>query len=354
MGTPSDFAQETKSSETNMSPTTTPSDFKQTDTDLNMIQALNHSLDWGLQHYANTVILGEDVGYFGGVFRVTQGLQKKYGVKRVFDTPLSECGIIGTSIGMALGGLHPIAEIQFADFVFPAMDQIASELSKYRYRSGGQYSLNMMIRMPYGGGIKGGHYHSQSPEAFFTHLPGLRVVVPSGPYEAKGLMLAALESKDPVIFLEPKRIYRSIKASVPKNYYTLPLDKALVKRPGHDLTLIAYGAMIDVVMKAAELAQDEGYECEVIDMLTLLPFDKHTLCESVKKTGRGIIVHEAPKTCGYGAELVASIQESVFSRLQAPLTRVTGFDTPFPYRLEHHYLPSPERILDCIRTVMSY
>ena len=272
----------------------------------------------------------------------------------MFDTPLAEAGIVGTAIGMALGGLQPIVEIQFADFVFPAFDQIVNEAAKYRYRSGGQYSLKMVIRMPYGGGIRGGHYHSQSPEAYFAHTPGLRVVIPSGPYEAKGLLLAALNSPDPVIFLEPKKIYRSIKADVPQAYYTIPLEKATVVCEGRDATLVAYGAMIEVAREAVLMVEGEGYDVELIDLLSILPYDLNTVLASVEKTGRLIVIQEAPRTCGFAAELLAEVQERAFTRLLAPLQRVTGFDTPFPYTLEDHYLPSTERVLDSLIKTIEY
>jgi len=321
---------------------------------MNMIQALNNALDIYMQREPNAVILGEDAGAFGGVFRVTEGLQQKYGPERVFDTPLAEAGIVGAAIGMALGGLHPIAEIQFADFVFPAFDQIVSEAAKYRYRCGGQYSVRMVIRMPYGGGIRGGHYHSQSPEAYFAHTPGLRVVIPSGPYEAKGLLLAALDCPDPVIFLEPKKIYRSVKTHVPKEYYAIPLEKATVVREGRDATLVAYGAMMEVAREAALLAEGEGYDVEVIDLLSILPYDLRAVLASVEKTGRLIVVQEAPRTCGFASELLAEIQQRAFTRLQAPLQRVTGFDTPFPYALEEHYLPDKERVLEALRKAIEF
>ncbi len=315
---------------------------------MNMIQALNNALDIYMQREPNAIIMGEDVGAFGGVFRVTEGLQQRYGVERVFDTPLAESGIVGTAIGMALGGLQPIVEIQFADFVFPAFDQIVNEVAKYRYRSGGQYWLKMVIRMPYGGGIRGGHYHSQSPEAYFAHTPGLRVVIPSDPYSAKGLLLAALECPDPVIFLEPKKIYRSIKAYVPDAYYTIPLEKATVVREGRDATLVAYGAMMEVAREVALLAEGEGYDVELIDLLSIFPYDLKTVLSSVEKTGRLVVIQEAPRTCGFAGELIAEVQERAFTRLLAPLGRVTGFDTPFPYTLEDHYLPRVERVLDTL------
>ncbi len=321
---------------------------------LNMIQALNDALDLYLERDETAVILGEDVGHFGGVFRVTAGLQEKYGVDRVFDTPLAEAGIVGMAIGMGLGGLRPIVEIQFADFIFPAFDQIVNELAKYRYRSGGQYAPRVLIRTPYGGGIRGGHYHSQSPEAYFAHTPGLRVVVPSGPYEAKGLLLGALECEDPVIFLEPKRIYRAAKGDVPLDYYTLPLERAEVKRRGEDLTLVGWGAMLQTCHEAAALAEGEGYDVEVIDLQSLTPYDLPTVVRSVQKTGRMIVAHEAPMTCGFGAELVAAVQAKTFDHLRAPLLRVTGFDTPFPYTLEDHYLPDAKRILQGVVETIEY
>ncbi|MFN7952720.1 MAG: alpha-ketoacid dehydrogenase subunit beta [bacterium] len=321
---------------------------------MNMIQALNQALDLYLERDEAAVILGEDVGLFGGVFRVTQGLQQKYGSERVFDTPLAEAGIVGMAIGMALNGLHPIAEVQFADFIFPAFDQIVNELAKYRYRSGGQYAPRVLVRAPYGGGIKGGHYHSQSPEAYFAHTPGLRVVMPSGPYEAKGLLLGALECNDPVIFFEPKRIYRSARREVPLDYYTLPLERARVARRGGDATLVAWGAMLTTALEAAALAEGEGYDVEVIDLQSIAPYDLRTVVRSVQKTGRLVVVHEAPRTCGFGAELIAAVQAAAFDRLQAPLARVTGFDTPFPYTLEEHYLPSADRVAHAVIDAIEY
>ncbi len=321
---------------------------------MTMVQALNQALGLHLERDERCLLLGEDIGYFGGVFRVTDGLQKKYGSHRVIDTPLAECGIVGTAIGMALAGLRPVAEIQFADFVYPAIDQLVNEASKYRYRSGGQYSVPFVLRMPYGGGIRGGHYHSQSPEVFFTHTPGLRVLVPSGPYEAKGLLLSALNCPDPVIFLEPKRIYRTLKADIPKEYYTLPLEHARIVREGKDATLVAYGAMTEIAREAARLAEKEGYDVEVIDLLSLLPYDRETILHSVLKTKRMVVVHEAPRTCGFAAELIAEIQEKAFTKCEAPLLRVTGFDTPFPYTLEDHYLPEAGRILSALKTVIEY
>lgn len=322
--------------------------------EMNMIQALNQALHLYFERCDDAVVLGEDVGSFGGVFRVTEGLSEKYGESRVIDTPLNEGGIVGTAIGMALYGLQPIAEMQFADFAFPAFDQIVNECAKYRYRSGGQFQLQMVIRMPYGGGIRGGHYHSQSPETYYCHTPGLRVVVPSGPYEAKGLLLGALESPDPVIFLEPKLVYRSLKASVPKDFYTLPLQNSRTVRSGEDLTLVAYGAMLQDALEVAKMAEEEGYDIEVIDLLCLLPYDIHSLVHSIEKTGRMVVVHEAPKTCGFASEIIAEVQKRAFACLEAPIERVTGFDTPFPYTLEHHYKPSVERIWAAVLKTLCY
>lgn len=321
---------------------------------MNMIRALNQALDLYLERDDAAVILGEDVGIFGGVFRVTQGLQAKYGSERVFDTPLAEAGIVGMAIGMAQGGLHPIAEIQFADFIFPAFDQIVNELAKYRYRSGGQYALRVVLRAPCGGGIRGGHYHSQSPEAYFAHTPGLRVVMPSGPYEAKGLLLGALECPDPVIFFEPKRLYRSAKCDVPLDYYTLPLERARVARRGGDATVVAWGAMVSTALEGAAIAESEGYDVEVIDLQSIVPYDLRTVVRSVRKTGRMVVVHEAPRTCGFGAELIAAVQGAAFDKLTAPLERVTGFDTPFPYTLEEHYLPSADRVARAVIDAIEY
>lgn len=322
--------------------------------EMNMIQALNNALDIYFSREDDAVLLGEDVGRFGGVFRVTEGLQKKYGMDRVFDTPLAEAGIVGMAIGMALGELKPIVEIQFADFVFPAFDQIVSELAKYRYRSGGQYTPKLVIRMPYGGGIRGGHYHSQSPEAYFAHTPGLRVLIPSGPFEAKGLLLGALNCPDPVIFLEPKRIYRSVKAKVPLEYYTLPVDKANILQAGEDLTIIGFGSIIPMIVEASAELENEGYSVEIIDLLSISPLDMETIVHSVKKTGRVLVVHEAPRAGGIAGEIIASIQEECFAHLQAPLARLTGFDTPFPYSLEKDYMISTDKIKFYARKTMQY
>lgn len=324
-------------------------------TQMNMVKAINDALRVAMRLDPRVVVLGEDVGKVGGVFRVTEGLINEFGEDRVFDTPLSEGGIIGAAVGMALYGMVPIPEIQFSDFIFPAFDQIVSEVAKFRYRSGGEYPSKMVIRTPVGGGIRGGHYHSQSPEAYFIHTPGLKVVCPSNPYDAKGLLLASIRDPDPVLFFEPKRIYRAARSDVPEGEdYTVPLSVAKVVRPGQHVTVIAWGAMLYEAIEAANQAAALGVDCEVIDLRTLWPVDIDTIVASVKKTGRVVIVHEAPKSCGFGAELVSLINEKAFDYLEAPPTRVTGWDTPFPYTLENEYLPLAGRILPAISAVAKY
>lgn len=318
---------------------------------MNMVQALNDALRVALGRDDRVVVLGEDVGRIGGVFRVTAGLMDEFGEDRVVDTPLNEGGIVGAAIGMALYGLSPIAEIQFGDYIWPAYDQIVNELAKYRYRSGGEYSASLVIRTPVGGGIRGGHYHSQHPEAPFIHVPGLKVVCPATPHDAKGLLLASIRDPDPVIFLEPKRLYRAAKGEVPEGHYTVPLESAKVVRSGADVTVVVYGAMLYEALDAAEKAAAEGVECTVIDLRTLWPVDIETLLESVRATGRLVVVHEAPRTCGFGAELVSLVTERAFYSLEAPPVRVTGFDTPFPYSLEMEYLPLSHRILPAVLEV---
>jgi 2-oxoisovalerate dehydrogenase E1 component beta subunit len=320
----------------------------------NIIQAVNDALRLEMKRDPRVVVLGEDVGKFGGVFRATSGLYDEFGPERVIDTPLAEAGIIGTAIGMALYGLRPVPEIQFADFIYPAYDQIVNELAKFRYRSGGQYPCPVVIRTPYGGGIRGGHYHSQSPEAYFVHTPGLKVVIPSNPYDAKGLLLSAMRGEDPVIFMEPKRVYRAAKGEVPSDDYTVPLGKAQVVREGSQLTLLCYGAMVHTCVEAAERAAAEGLDPEILDLRTLLPLDLEAVLTSVRKTGRVVIAHEAPKTCGYGAELAALIAERALLSLEAPIVRVAGFDTPFPYTLENEYLPSADRVALAMRQIATY
>jgi pyruvate dehydrogenase E1 component beta subunit len=318
---------------------------------MNIIEAVNSALFLEMARDERVVVLGEDVGKFGGVFRATKGLYEKFGPDRSIDTPLAEGGIIGAAIGMALYGLRPVAEIQFADFIFPAFDQIVNELAKYRYRSGGQYAAPMVIRTPVGGGIRGGHYHSQSPEAYFIHTPGLKVVCPSNPYDAKGLLISAIRDEDPVMFFEPKRVYRAARGEVPEGEYTVPLGKAAIVRPGKQVTVVAWGAMLHEAREAAEHAEKENVDVELIDLRTLWPLDVDTLVESVKKTRRLVIVHEAPRTCGFGAELMAQVVERAFYHLEAQPVRVTGYDTPFPYTLENEYLPRAPRILKAIREV---
>jgi 2-oxoisovalerate dehydrogenase E1 component beta subunit len=321
---------------------------------MNIIQAVNDALKVEMRKDPDVVVMGEDVGKFGGVFRATQGLFDEFGADRVIDTPLAEGGIIGTAVGMALYGMKPIPEIQFADFIFPAFDQIVNELAKYRYRSGGQYACPLVVRTPYGGGIKGGHYHSQSPEAYFIHTAGLKVVVPSNPYDAKGMLISAIRDPDPVLFFEPKRVYRAAKGEVPAGEYAVPLGKARVTREGAQVTILAWGSMWHEADLAAREAAVEGLDCEVLDLRSLQPLDLDAVVASVSKTGRAVVVHEAPRTCGFGAELAALIQERCFLHLEAPVTRVTGFDTPFPYTLENEYLPRAPRILKAVREVVSY
>jgi 2-oxoisovalerate dehydrogenase E1 component beta subunit len=322
--------------------------------DMNIIEAVNDALRLEMRRDSRVVVLGEDVGRFGGVFRATRGLYEEFGPERCVDTPLAESGIVGTAIGMALYGLRPVPEIQFADFIYPAYDQIVNELAKLRYRSGGEYPAPLVIRTPVGGGIKGGHYHSQSPEALFIHVPGLKVVMPSNPIDAKGLLLASIRDEDPVIFMEPKRVYRAARGDVPEGDYTIPIGQAKVIRAGRQVTVLAWGAMVHTCLEAAEAAAKDGYDLEVIDLRTLLPFDVEAILTSVKKTGRVVVVHEAPRTCGFGAELAATIQERALLHLEAPILRVTGFDTPFPYTLEHEYLPDADRILDAVERVVSF
>jgi 2-oxoisovalerate dehydrogenase E1 component beta subunit len=320
---------------------------------MNMIQALNSAHRVMMERDPSTVVLGEDVGYFGGVFRVTEGLQKQFGKQRSFDAPISEAGIMAVAIGMAAYGLKPIAEIQFADYIYPGFDQIVSEAARMRYRSAGDWGLSMVIRSPYGGGIFGGQTHSQSPEALFAHVAGIKTVIPSNPYDAKGLLIAAIEDPDPVVFFEPKRIYngpfdgfyerpvtpwaKHPAAEVPDGHYTVPLGKAAVARAGEQVTIIAYGTMVHVAIATAEA---EGIDAEVIDLRTIVPVDIETITQSVQKTGRCVVVHEATRTAGFGAELAALVQERCFYHLEAPVQRVTGYDTPYPHSMEWVYFPA--------------
>jgi 2-oxoisovalerate dehydrogenase E1 component beta subunit len=321
---------------------------------MNIIEAVRDALRMQMRADARVVVLGEDIGKFGGVFRATSGLFEEFGADRVIDTPLAEAGIIGTAIGMALYGLRPVPEIQFGDFIFPAFDQIVNELAKFRYRSGGQYTCPVVIRTPVGGGIRGGAYHSQSPEALFIHTPGLKVVAPSNPVDAKGLLLAAMRQNDPVLFMEPKRIYRASRGEVPEGDYTIELGTAATAVEGTQCTVLAWSGMVPVAEDAAKAAAQQGISLEVLDLRTLMPFDIDAIVASVQKTGRCVIVHEAPKTCGFGAELVASIQERAMEFLEAPILRVCGFDTPFPYTLEHEYLPNADRVLGAVRKTLEW
>jgi 2-oxoisovalerate dehydrogenase E1 component beta subunit len=332
---------------------------------MNMIQALNSAIDVMMAKDPSVLVFGEDVGYFGGVFRVTEGLQKKHGVKRCFDTPIGEGGIVAVAIGMSAYGLRPIVEIQFADYIYPAYDQLVSEAARLRYRSAGDFTVPMTLRTPYGGGIFGGQTHSQSPEALFTHVSGLKTVVPSTPYDAKGLLISAIEADDPVIFLEPKRLYngpfdghhdkppipwsKHPASEVPEGYYTVPLAKAAIIREGSDLTVLAYGTMVHVSLAATELS---GIDAEVIDLRTLMPVDIDAIVKSVEKTGRCVIIHEATKTSGFGAELCALVQEHCFYHLEAPIGRVAGWDTPYPHAFEWDYFPGPKRLAEAMRCAM--
>ncbi len=311
---------------------------------MTLLEAVTDALRTEMRNDDRVVVFGEDVGKKGGVFLATQGLQDEFGVERCFDTPLSECGIIGAAIGMAVYGMRPVAEIQFLDFIYPAFDQIVSEAAKMRYRSGGEYTCPLVIRSPYGGGIRGGHYHSQSSEAYFCHTPGLKVVIPSTPSDTKGLLIASMRDEDPVMFLEPKRIYRSAKAEVPEGEHVVPLGKGRIVREGKDVTVIAYGAMVSVCEKAAEEEEKAGRSVEIIDPRTLVPLDEPLILESVRKTGRCVVVFEAPRTCSFGSEIAAIVAEKAIGRLEGPVVRVGGFDTPFPYSLEHLYMPDVRRV----------
>ncbi len=330
----------------------------------NMIQALNDAMDVLLTEDEDVIIFGEDAGYFGGVFKTTDKLQDKHGANRVFDTPINEAAIAAMAVGMAARGLKPIAEIQFADYIFPAIDQIVSEMSRIRYRSAGQFTAGCIVRSPWGGGIRGGQTHSMSPEAFFTHVPGVKVVVPSNPYDAKGLLIASMDSGDPVIFFEPKRIYngpydgvpdrpllswaKHAKGEVPEGRYTVELGKADIVREGQACTMVTYGTLVHVAEAAAEAS---GIDAEIIDLRTLVPYDIETIAKSVNKTGRVVVAHEAPRTSGFGAELAAQIQEECFYALEAPVFRLTGWDTPYPHAHEWAYFPTRDRMIRAMKTV---
>jgi pyruvate dehydrogenase E1 component beta subunit len=321
----------------------------------NLVEAINHGLMLEMERDPSVVLLGEDVGKEGGVFRVTEGLQVKFGAERVIDTPLAESGIVGVAIGMAVKGLKPVAEIQFEGFLSPAMDQIMNHASRIRNRSRGRFTCPLVIRSPWGGGIHAPEHHSDSPEALFAHTPGVKVVIPSTPYDAKGLIISAIRDPDPVLFFEPKRIYRAIKEEVPDESYTVSIGEAKVVREGKDITVITWGSMVREVLRAAETADGEGIQAEVIDLRTISPMDEEAFLESVRKTGRAVVVHEAPPTCGVGAEIIARINEKALLSLQAPVFRVTGFDVIVPLmKLENHYLPSPERILRGLKKAMTF
>ena len=317
---------------------------------LNMVQAINLALKEEMQRDKDVLLLGEDVGKDGGVFRVSEGLLERFGPERVIDTPLAESGIVGAAIGMAVYGLRPVAEIQFMGFIYPALDQIFSHASRIRSRSRGRFTCPLVVRAPYGAGIKAPELHSESTEALFCHMPGIKVVVPSSPYNAKGLLISSIRDPDPVIFLESTRLYRSIKEEVPEGEYAMPLGKARFVQEGKDVTLIAWGSMLQRTLKAVE-----GIDADIIDLMTLSPFDEETIFKSVKKTGRVVIIHEAPKTCGFGAELSATIAEDAMLYLKAPIIRITGFDAVMPFsKLEDYYMPTAERIKKGIQEVMKY
>ncbi|ABC30425.1 2-oxoglutarate dehydrogenase complex, dehydrogenase (E1) component, eukaryotic type, beta subunit [Hahella chejuensis KCTC 2396] len=322
---------------------------------MNLLQAINNALDIAMAENEKVICFGEDVGVFGGVFRATSHLQEKYGRARCFNTPLVEQGIIGFANGLAAQGHMAVAEIQFADYIFPAFDQIVNESAKYRYRSGNLFDVGgLTIRTPYGGGISGGHYHSQSPEAYFAHTPGLKIVVPRNPYQAKGLLLSSIRDANPVVFFEPKRIYRASVGEVPEEDYELPLGKAEVLKEGSDITLLAWGAQMEYIEKAAEMAEKDGISCEIIDLRTILPWDVDTVANSVLKTGRLVISHEAPLTGGFAGEIAATIQERCFLYLESPIARVTGLDTPFPLVLEKEYLPDHLKIYEAIKQSVNF
>ncbi len=333
---------------------------------LNMIEAINEALSVTMEGDPDIVVLGEDVGYFGGVFRATAGLQEKFGKNRVFDTPINECGIIGAAVGMGAYGLRPVPEIQFADYIYPGMDQLISEAARLRYRSAGEFIAPITVRSPFGGGIFGGQTHSQSPEAIFAHVSGLKTVIPSNPYDAKGLLIAAIEDNDPVIFFEPKRIYngpftgyydkpvepwkKHDDSVVPDGHYRVELGTARNVTEGDELTVLAYGTMVHV---AKAVCEEKGINAEIVDLRTIVPLDIKVIEKSVKKTGKCLIVHEATRTSGFGAELSALVQEHCFYHLEAPVARVTGFDTPYPHSLEWAYFPGPVRIGEAIDKLLS-
>lgn len=332
---------------------------------MNMIEAIRSALDVKLSQDPDVLIFGEDVGYFGGVFRCTAGLQEKHGLHRVFDAPIAEGGIVGAAVGMAAFGLRPCIEIQFADYIYPGYDQICSEAARMRYRSAGEFTSPLTIRTPVGGGIHGGQTHSQSPEALFTHIAGLKTIIPSNPYDAKGLLIKAIEDNDPVLFLEPKRLYNgpfegdphkpavSWKGhelgEVPEGHYTIDFEKARILQEGEDLTILCYGTMVWVAEAAAKAA---GVKADILDLRSLMPLDLDSIVKSVNKTGRCMVLHEATRTSGFGAEVIAEIQQHCFYALEAPIVRVTGWDTPYPHALEWEYFPGKERVTNAINKMM--
>lgn len=322
---------------------------------MNLLQAVNNALDIAMGEDEKVMIFGEDVGHFGGVFRATSNLQEKYGRGRVFNTPLTEQGILGFANGLASQGSVPVAEIQFGDYIFPAFDQIVNETAKWRYRSGGQFSCGTLtIRTPYGGGIAGGHYHSQSPEAYFAHTPGMKIVIPRNPYQAKGLLLASIRDDNPVLFMEPKRLYRASVGEVPEGDYELPLGKADLVKEGTDITLLAWGAQMEYLQKAADRAEKEGISCEIVDLRSILPWDAEMVCQSVMKTGRLLISHEAPLTGGFASEVAATVQQECFLHLESPIARVCGLDTPYPLAHEKEYMPDELKIFEAIKRTVHF
>ena len=332
---------------------------------MNMIQALNSAMDVMLGKDLSVVVMGQDVGYFGGVFRTTEGLQRKYGEHRVLDTPIAEGGIVATAIGMSVNGLRPVAEIQFADYIYPGYDQIVSELARIRYRTGGEFAVPVTVRTPCGGGIRGGQTHSQSPEAIFAHVSGLKVLMPSNPYDAKGLLISAIEDDDPVIFFEPKRLYNGPfdgdpnkpavpwsthpRGDVPEGHYRVPIGRAEVVREGSAISVITYGTMVHVCEAAARAM---NLDAEIIDLRSIVPLDVETVASSVKKTGRCVVAHEATRFAGFGAELMATVQEECFWHLEAPIQRVTGWDTPYPHAFEWEYFPGQARVTAALKAAM--
>ncbi len=323
-------------------------------TKMTLIQAVTHTLDQAMERDRDVVVFGEDVGPNGGVFRATDGLTKKHGEDRCFDTPLNENLIVGAAIGMAAYGLRPVPEIQFMDYIWPAYDQLINEAAKLRYRSGGEYWCPMTVRTPYGGGIRGGHYHSQSGEGPFLYGSGLTIVAPSTPHDAKGLLHASIELDDPVIFMEPKALYRAAKGDVSEEYFTEDLGKAAVRREGSDITLVSYGSTMPMTLKAAEAAAGSDVDAEVIDLRTVYPWDKKCVLDSVRKTGRLVVVNEAPLTGSMASEISATVAEEAIEYMEAPIARVTGYDVPFPYTLEGLYMPNPNRIMNAIEKVINY